>query len=533
MSPRSYTIEDMEEVASQRGGECLSEEYRTMHHKLLWRCGDCGHEWWALPLNVVHKKKWCKKCGHVRTGKARRKYSIQDLKAVAHEYGGECLSEECIGVGELYQWRCSKGHTWEASAASILYPPRTWCAVCSGKKAPPLSEMQQLASKRGFKLLSEEYVDSETDLLWECPEGHQFEKRWGNFKNGQGCPKCRSYQGEELVRAYFEAAFGKFFPTKRPSWLLNATGHRMELDGYCEELGIAFEHQGKQHYEPTGRFTSKEVKKIKARDKLKLKLCSDQGIKLVIVPSVFGAIGVPNLEKEIRKSCRKAGIKFPKLKAEPDLVKAYTAQSRKFLKRLSAAASQRGLTLLSEEYLGYDHKYEYICGNGHRFSTVPDATFAGYGCRFCSKTPPLTQERINSRIKGLGECLTEVPEGSLSEVEFRCNQGHVFEEVYERVINRVRLKCYFCPTCKAEGKTDTWHDRLWERNFKKLSEFARQHGHCKVPVRYDKSLHYWVKRLRQVDKQGDSTTSRLLIGDRKKRLSQIGFEFASVSKKEK
>lgn len=59
------TIESMRELARHRGGECLSEEYVNTKTKLRWRCGQ-GHEWDALPLNVVHKNSWCPFCARKR-----------------------------------------------------------------------------------------------------------------------------------------------------------------------------------------------------------------------------------------------------------------------------------------------------------------------------------------------------------------------------------------------------------------------------------------------------------------------------------
>jgi len=46
---------------------------------------------------------------------------------------------------------------------------------------------------------------------------------------------------------------------------------------------VAFEFNGKQHYEAGGRFTKEEVAAQKKRDELKRQICRQQGIRLVVV----------------------------------------------------------------------------------------------------------------------------------------------------------------------------------------------------------------------------------------------------------
>jgi hypothetical protein len=68
------TIEEMQAIAKERGGECLSREYINLNTKLHWRCA-LGHEWWAVPDNVKHRSAWCPTCAktmqrHRRTASA-------------------------------------------------------------------------------------------------------------------------------------------------------------------------------------------------------------------------------------------------------------------------------------------------------------------------------------------------------------------------------------------------------------------------------------------------------------------------------
>lgn len=91
---------------------------------------------------------------------------------------------------------------------------------------------------------------------------------------------------EELCRSILERLTGKPFPKSRPSWLKHQTTNRLlELDGYCKELQIAFEHDGAQHHDPNAAFagSKEDFKKQQERDILKNHYCQENGVKLIRV----------------------------------------------------------------------------------------------------------------------------------------------------------------------------------------------------------------------------------------------------------
>ncbi|MEM5435489.1 hypothetical protein [Paraburkholderia diazotrophica] len=72
------TLERMQAVARERGGQCLSSEYLGGKVKLTWQC-DLGHVWDALPTNVVNRRSWCPNCARLRITKKphlRRRYDV-------------------------------------------------------------------------------------------------------------------------------------------------------------------------------------------------------------------------------------------------------------------------------------------------------------------------------------------------------------------------------------------------------------------------------------------------------------------------
>jgi len=56
------TIEQMQEIAAQRGGKCLSTEYKGLKVHLLWQCSLNHEPWLAIPNNVKNHESWCPHC---------------------------------------------------------------------------------------------------------------------------------------------------------------------------------------------------------------------------------------------------------------------------------------------------------------------------------------------------------------------------------------------------------------------------------------------------------------------------------------
>jgi hypothetical protein len=93
--------------------------------------------------------------------------------------------------------------------------------------------------------------------------------------------------GEQRVRAYLERYFGQKFYKVRPFFLENeVTGQTLELDCYNEDLKLAVEYNGRQHYQYTPYFHAnyEAFRNQQYRDQLKKIYCREHGIDLITVP---------------------------------------------------------------------------------------------------------------------------------------------------------------------------------------------------------------------------------------------------------
>lgn len=114
----------------------------------------------------------------------------------------------------------------------------------------------------------------------DSDRGYLTKQSW-NVK----CRDCSTGYTENKVREIFESRFDKQFPTVRPKFLRNPeTGRNLELDGYCEELKLAFEYDGRLHYESWDEDDPEPLAKTQERDKLKDKLCEENDIILIRIP---------------------------------------------------------------------------------------------------------------------------------------------------------------------------------------------------------------------------------------------------------
>lgn len=175
------TIEDMQQIAKDRNGKCLSIAYKNSASKLLWECKK-GHQWEAAP-SAVKGGTWCPHCAK------KIKRTIEEMHQIAKENGGRCLSKSYKDTHTKLLWECKDGHQWEAAPVGIRLHGR-WCPTCAGVIRHTIEDMQKIAKERGGKCLSDKYTNNVTKLLWECAEGHRWEAIPSSILSGSWCRKC-------------------------------------------------------------------------------------------------------------------------------------------------------------------------------------------------------------------------------------------------------------------------------------------------------------------------------------------------------
>lgn len=124
---------------------------------------------------------------------------------------------------------------------------------------------------------------AEVEEIEEIGEIGEIGEIEGN-KKGKGRMISR---GERICCEVMEEIYGVKFKTVRPNWLKNPeTNRNLELDCYNDELRIAVEYNGIQHYKwPNFTQQSQEqfMSQVK-RDQLKSKLCELNNVYLITVP---------------------------------------------------------------------------------------------------------------------------------------------------------------------------------------------------------------------------------------------------------
>ena len=205
------------------------------------------------------------------------------MREVALLRGGKCLSTQYVNENTKLKWQCEYGHVWESTPNKVIACKR-WCHICGGSKKKSINDMHKLAKERGGKCLAPEYKGMKTKLKWQCSKGHTWEAEPTNVQTGSWCPKCSNYFTERIVRKHFEDILSVLFNKSKPKWLKNSRGNQMELDGYNNELGIAFEYQGVQHYKEHIVFKDISLEQRQQDDKWKKKLCKQNGVLLIEVP---------------------------------------------------------------------------------------------------------------------------------------------------------------------------------------------------------------------------------------------------------
>jgi len=332
-------LEKAKQHAINRGGNCFSNEYTNNSASMIWSCSNPEHkEWNSTYKKVVCCGTWCPECSRenartkMQSPKQTAEQRLEIAKAYAMSKGGFCLTDTPTNAKQALKWKCSSEEhpAWTALYNSVV-KLNSWCPECgktqraeSRTNKDALSIAKAHATEMGGYCLSTDYFSARDYLQWKCShEAHPTWYAWYDtvIRQGHWCPECSNTKNisENRVRAFFEEFFGKKFPSIRPTWNINPwTGNLLELDGYCKEFNLAFEHDGEHHFEVIRGKKPYDLTYQKFKDHQKKKNCQRQGILLINIPIV--PHGYRNdfdyMFSNIVKSCESHGLEFKPTKEQ-------------------------------------------------------------------------------------------------------------------------------------------------------------------------------------------------------------------------
>jgi len=440
-----HNLQTMHLLAEEKGIKFLSKEYLGVSELHQWECSK-GHNWYAQPSNIKYIPYGkCPKC----SGKA--KLTIEQINTIIESKEGKLLSEGFQRGKDYIKIQCKNNHIWDTQVFNIRHGK--WCPHCGGSFPLNINILKEVAEKRGGKCLSPEYTNANAWYLWQCSEGHTWKAKYGNIYSGNWCKQCIGSTGERICRIFFEQIFKKEFPSVFPEWLKNKSGRRLQLDGFNEELKIAFEHQGEQHFKKTTIY-SKDDKSLHQRikyDNIKRNRCKEKGITLIEVPEINKKIKVKELKEFLIKEFIKNGIVIPLNidQIEIDYNDAYkTPLWKEKLNRQKDIARSKEGECLSDYYEGNNIKLKYRCKNNHEWDASPQKISLGRWCPKCSVIERANKKRGNieemqklALNKG-GICLSTEYIGCDDKLNWQCKQKHSWQATPSSIKNGT-----WCPTC--------------------------------------------------------------------------------------
>ncbi len=277
------------EYAKTNQGTLISGSYITQSSRFSFKCLNSTHKIFDLSYKSIQKGVWCKSCSQEQSIKNKQHY-LENAKTKAMERGGKLLSDIYLNSKSKLKWKCSNVEhpVFESNYDNVVRSDK-WCPRCSGifTKEELFVFAKKIAKNKGGKLLSNKVNNIKEPLQWKCNVSTHgiFNKSLNNIKTyNSWCPECHAAKNvkEIYTKIILENLLNVKFEKCRPKWNVNhLTNKLLELDGYNEELGFAFEFQGRQHF--IDIFQNNSLEKQQIRDKIKKENCKNNNVFLLEV----------------------------------------------------------------------------------------------------------------------------------------------------------------------------------------------------------------------------------------------------------
>ncbi len=437
---------------------------------LTMLCGTCKTLETNSAINIRRRKKTpCLKCSK------REPYTTDSIKMEISLAGGTYLGGEVTGKYSTVRMQCPTcDREIEKTAHDIRRSPKT-CKHCRllksqatrQKKLNNLGRAHRIAKIRGGKCLTfHGPVKASDKVLWQCKFGHEWESTINSvICQKTWCPDCAISRGERTIRVLLEECFKQPFPQAKPDWLYKT---QMHLDGYNQGLKIAFECQGRQHYEFTKQFhkTDEDLIHQKERDKRKAELCAQNGVKLLVVPYWIINDGLDALKNHIHIFLREANLRtqIPIQEVQLDEAKIFDKSRDHDFKKFSEIVKDKEGTFETSNYLGVAPYLPIRCKHGHIWQAQPYLVLKGHWCPVCANILPIGLQKIRDKLQQMEWRLgknNNVYKNAHQTLNLLCPNGHSVRRTW----NKWQQGVHSCLECKKEAAACEFLQKMKERGY--------------------------------------------------------------------
>lgn len=114
---------------------------------------------------------------------------------------------------------------------------------------------------------------------------NEYEVTWGNFKQGNRCPKCNESKGEKEISDILQSLNIKYTPQKRFKECKYKKTLPFDFYVHNKKSKLLIEFDGRQHFEPVEIFGGDDgLKETQLRDSIKTNFALSNNIPLLRIP---------------------------------------------------------------------------------------------------------------------------------------------------------------------------------------------------------------------------------------------------------
>jgi very-short-patch-repair endonuclease len=228
---------------------------------------------------------------------------------------------------------------------------------------------------------------------------------------------------ERLCKRAVEQLFGREFTEKRFADLRGIGGKLLQIDLYCDELKLAIEHHGSQHFSPKKFWGQWRFKRQQEHDRRRREYCQQRGIALIELRQVGEVTKLKDLKAIIRRECEKANVAIPAGYDETQIdfhLHTLKPKQQMMLERLERLVAELGWQKRTPGYLGVLVKHDFICDKGHPVPKTPSSLFGGEGCDECEKRPVMVEKigvfsSVSEAATNLGRSISATHRAAVSQ----------------------------------------------------------------------------------------------------------------------